>query len=274
MVFESLINPIKAEKHPWELLFIGMIYSSVAVILSLFIFPEYASLVMIFLTVLAAGPLMFGAIKLEEKKDIELKHERFLVKEHARALSFFMFLFLGFIISFSLWNIFLPEELSSELFKIQSNEIHKINNNAITGDAVSNMKVFGNIFFNNIYVMLFSLLFAFFYGIGAIFILTWNATIIGAAVGEFVSGFIGSSYLVSIPVALSRYLLHGIPEMFAYFLAGLAGSIISVAVIRHDFGTGKFKHILIDSLDMIFLAVIIIFFAALLEVFVTPVIFY
>jgi hypothetical protein len=34
MVFESLINPIKAEKKPWEMFFIGIVYSSVAVILS------------------------------------------------------------------------------------------------------------------------------------------------------------------------------------------------------------------------------------------------
>ena len=69
MVFESLINPIKAEKRPWEMLFIGMIYSSFAIILSLFIFREDASLVMIFLTTLAAVPLIYGAIKIEEKKD-------------------------------------------------------------------------------------------------------------------------------------------------------------------------------------------------------------
>ena len=99
MVFESLINPVKAKKRPWEMVFIGIVYSSVAVILSLFIFREYASLVIIFLTVLASVPLMYGAIKMEEKKDTELKEERFLIKEHGKALSFFMFLFFGFVVN-------------------------------------------------------------------------------------------------------------------------------------------------------------------------------
>ena len=121
--------------------------------------------------------------------------------------------------------------------------------------------------------MIFALLFAFFYGVGAIFILTWNASVLGVAVGNFVNGHISSSYFTSIPFGFLRYSIHGLPEMFAYFMAGLAGSIISVAIIRHDFGSGKFKHVLIDSLDMIFFSVFILFVAALLEVFVTPVFF-
>lgn len=273
MVFESLISPIKAEKKPWEMFFIGIIYSSVAVIISLFIFRDYASLVMIFLTVMASVPLIYGTIKMEEKKGLELKNQMMLIKEHGKALSFFMLLFLGFVVSFALWNIFLPTEMSEIMFKAQNEEIQKVENIAITGNAVSLVGIFGSIFFNNILVLIFSLLFAFFYGVGAIFILTWNASVIGAAIANFVSASLNNNYFISIPQGLLRYLLHGIPEMLAYFMAGLAGSIISIAIIRHDFGSGKFRKILADSLDMIFMSVFVLLVAALLEVFVTPMFF-
>ncbi len=273
MVFESLINPINAEKKPWEMAFIGLIYSSVAIILGITIFREYASLVSIFLTVLASVPLMYGTIKMEEKKDLEFTDEKILIKEHGKALSFFMFLFIGFVISYALWFIFLPEDITHDLFEIQNKEIQNIRNIDVTGNAVSMVGIFSSIFFNNLMVMLFSLLFAFFYGVGAIFILTWNASIIGAAVGNFVNTNIGSGYFVSMSIGLLRYSIHGIPEMLAYFMAGMAGSIISIAIIRHDFGSGKFRRILMDSLDMIFLSVIVLFFAALIEVFVTPLFF-
>ncbi len=46
MVFEALINPMKAERRPWELFFIGIFYSSLAIVLSLWIFNDHASLVM------------------------------------------------------------------------------------------------------------------------------------------------------------------------------------------------------------------------------------
>jgi uncharacterized membrane protein SpoIIM required for sporulation len=273
MVFESLVNPINAEKRPWEMIFIGFIYSSIAVVLGMFIFREYASLVIIFLTVLASVPLMYGAVKMEEKKDLELKEEKFLIKEHGKALSFFMFLFFGFVLSFALWYIFLPSDLTQAIFQAQIKEIEYVQNIDITGNAFNVMGVFSSIFFNNVLVMVFALLFAFFYGVGSIFILTWNASILGAAIGNFVSQSVGMSYFASIPMGIMRYSIHGIPEMLAYFMAGLAGSIISIAITRHDFGSGKFKHVLVDSLDMIFLAVFVLFIAALLEVFVTPLFF-
>lgn len=271
MVFESLVNPMKAEKHPWEMLPIGIVYSSVAVIMSIFIFREYASLVMIFLTVLASVPFMYAAVKMEEKKDLVIKEKKFLIKEHGRTLSFFMYLFLGFVISFSLWHSFLPEDMIDDLFQVQIKEIQKVSDIDVTGDAVSAVGIFGNIFMNNLMVMLFSLLFAFFYGVGAIFVLTWNASIIGAAIGEFIRAEIGRNFFVSFSAGLLRYSLHGIPEMLAYFMAGLAGSIISIAIIRHDFGSGKFRRILTDSLDMIFLSVLVLFVAAIIEVFVSPI---
>ena len=68
MVLESLISPKKAEGKPLELFFIGLIYSSVAMFLSLWIFKDQASLVMVFLTVLAAIPLTYNTMKYEEKK--------------------------------------------------------------------------------------------------------------------------------------------------------------------------------------------------------------
>ena len=74
-------------------------------------------------------------------------------------------------------------------------------------------------------------------------------------------------------LGLLRYAIHGIPEILAYFTAGLAGGIISVAVIRHDFGSSSFKQVLADSVDLIVLSIGLVFFAAILEVYITPIFF-
>jgi len=119
---------------------------------------------------------------------------------------------------------------------------------------------------------------------GAIFILTWNASVIGTAMGNFIrsnlayySNLVGfekvTQYFQIISIGLLKYIIHGLPEILAYFVAGLAGGIISVAVIRHDFGTRKFEHILLDSADLLLLSIFILFLAGLLEVYVTPAIF-
>ena len=124
------------------------------------------------------------------------------------------------------------------------------------------------IFANNIYVLIFTLVFSLLFGAGVIFILAWNASVIAAAIAIFTR-----SDLNSLPMALLRYFVHGIPEIASYFIAALAGGIISFAVIRRDIGTERFWKVLQDSLNLIILSVIILFFAALLEVFVTPLFF-
>ena len=81
--------------------------------------------------------------------------------------------------------------------------------------------------------MFFSLLFSFFYGFGAIFILTWNASVIGAAIGGFIKSNVSQNYLLLLPIGIFRYMIHGFPEIMAYFVTALAGGIFGIGVIRH-----------------------------------------
>jgi len=283
VVLESLINPKKAEGHPLEMFVIGLVYSSVAIFLSLWIFRDYASLVMVFLTVFASVPLVYSVISIEEEKDSESESESFLLKEHSKAVMVFVFLFLGNLASFTFWYVFLPEGIIQTLFSVQTETIRSINA-GVVGFSVGGDFLM-QIFSNNVKVMIFCILFAFLFGAGAIFILTWNATVIAAAIGSFIRSNIAAyaetagfdkitGYFHASSSGLLRYIIHGIPEITAYFVAGLAGGIISVAVIRHDFGTQKFKKILMDSIDLIVIAILLLVVAAMIEVFVTPRLFY
>lgn len=277
MVVESLINPFKAERRPWELFFVGVFYSSLAILMSIWVFKPHSSLVMVFLTVIACVPLMYGTIKLEEKKDLEIESEKILLKEHGKALSFFVFLFLGITISFTLWYIFLPADLTQTIFSVQTKTISDINTQ-ITGQSINQYSLFSRIFLNNIRVLIFSLIFGFIYGVGAIFILTWNASVIGTAIGNFVRSNVSNvsnvpHYFQITSLGILRYMIHGVPEILAYFMGGLAAGIISIAVIRHDFRSEKFRHILLDSADLVLLSLVVLLFAALIEVFITPLLF-
>jgi len=107
------------------------------------------------------------------------------------------------------------------------------------------------------------------FGAGAIFILAWNASVISAAIGIFTKGQISG-----IPLGLGRYMfIHGLPEIAAYFIAALAGGILSTAFIKHDTKSEKFWTIIQDSLNLVIIAIAILFLAALMEVFITPALF-
>ncbi|MBW3004715.1 stage II sporulation protein M [Candidatus Woesearchaeota archaeon] len=282
MVLESVLNPFTAAKRPWELLVAGIFYGSAALFLSIWIFEEYASLVMVFLTVMACLPLFYKTLRSEEAKDLLIKSESKLLKEHGKAIMLLVLLFLGLTIAFSFWYVVLPAETSSSVFKIQTQTIASLNQQVTA--SIAKFNLLNRIFLNNIKVLIFCILFSFIYGSGAIFILSWNASVIGAAAGNFIrthlaqyAGAVGFSkvaaYFYATSLSVLRYSLHGIPEILAYFVAGLAGGILSVAIIKRDFGTKSFERILLDSSDLILIAVFILFLAALIEVFITPIFF-
>lgn len=284
MVLESLISPEKAEKDPWEMFFVGILYSSIAVFLSLYIFGgDEVSLVLVFLTVMATGVLMYRTTTYEEEEDIKLDKEYKILEQHGKALSFFMFLFLGFLVSFALWYVFLPGELSQQVFNSQIATIERINSPQVQG-AIMLPYNFVRILFNNIKVLFFSLFFSFFYGMGALFILAWNASVVGAATGVFIQNLLNkalesagalsfSHYFSAISIGLSRYLIHGIPEIGAYFIGGLAGGLISVAMINHQTNAKQFAKVLKDAFVLVVISVGILVIAALLEIYVTPLFF-
>ncbi|MBI2673481.1 stage II sporulation protein M [Candidatus Woesearchaeota archaeon] len=280
MVLESIIGPKKAERQPKEMFFYGFLYSFVAVLLSLWIFGDQASLVMVFLIVLASVPLVYRTFKLEEKKDEKIKNETTLLREHAKALTFLMYMSLGIIFCLSLFFIFLPENAVNNLFRSQLTTIQEINTSVNSGYAIRSSFI-SSILINNFKVLLFSVLFSFFYGAGAIFILTWNSSVIAAAIGTFmrknINEYIASvgftkvaGYFHIFSFSLLRYLTHGIFELLAYFIGALAGGLISIVVIRHGIESDKFKRVIKDAFILVVLAVAILIFAAYVEVYITP----
>ncbi|MBI2134090.1 stage II sporulation protein M [Candidatus Woesearchaeota archaeon] len=283
MVLELLIKPKKAERTPWEMFFIGLAYASIAILLSVWIFSENISLVMVFLATLSCTYLVQGTMRLEEKKDERIRKETKLLKEHTKALSLFMFLFLGFSVAFSLWYIFTPAELNQKIFELQISTINSINSN-VSGNFSNSSNVFNKILINNIKVLFFSFLFAFFYGAGAIFILAWNAAVVGTAIGSFARSGLGliaqdlglssiGNYLSIYSLSLMRYLTHGWLEILAYFTAALAGGIISIAIIRHDVRSPEFRTVLFDSINLALISMIMLVAAAAVEVYITPILF-
>ncbi|PLW80867.1 hypothetical protein C0585_00145 [Candidatus Woesearchaeota archaeon] len=286
MVLESLITPQISEKHPKQMFFFGAIFAFIAVIISYWVFYQYSSLVMVFLTTIAAAPLIYNLIKYEEEKDTQQFSETNLLKEHLKALKVFLWLFIGVTIMFSIIYLVVPSEKSSVLFEAQIDTLIEINpsmniQGQATGSSVST-SAFQNIFFNNIRVLVFCILFSFLYGIGALFILNWNASVIAAAIGNVFreSFFMASAkaggatfmtYITSAGYSLLRFSIHGIPEIFAYIIAGFAGGIISVAIIKYDFSTKNFEKIIFDTSNLLIISFIILFLAAILEVYVTPI---
>jgi uncharacterized membrane protein SpoIIM required for sporulation len=290
-MLEMLINPKKAERKSWEMFFIGLFYASLSILLVYWIFAtdavlsKYSGVLVVTFTVMFSLPFVYYTLRIEEKRVSDKVGMLKLLEEHRRSIYVFMFLFIGFVVAFSFWYIdpihMLPNSANS--FKAQIETYCQINRPSSFNECVSQygIKEFSSttgmitgserlftIFANNIYVLIFTLIFSLIFGAGVIFVLAWNASVIAAAIGIFTK-----SDITLLPLGLGRYLIHGIPEIMSYFVVALAGGLVSVAVIKHETGTEKFWEVMQDSINLIILAVVILFLAALIEVFITPILF-
>lgn len=296
-MFESLINPKKAERRPWEMIIIGFVYAALAVLVCDFlfmnnpVFEKYISILIVCFTVFFSIPFVFYLIKFEETKDTRIKSERRLFKEHGKALLALIFLFLGYVLAFSVLYAVMPPNYTQINFKIQAETYCQVNSfdiegcvnsafsdlsskqGVLSGEAINQAVAFKEgmsrvamILTNNFYVFVFTLLFSFLFGAGSIFILAWNGSVIATAIGIY-----GKGLLHGVPSGFLRYMVHGLPEIAAYFIVALAGGIISAAVIKHDFGKEKFIRTLQDALDLIIAGLLVLIIAAFMEVFLTPI---
>lgn len=288
-MLESLINPQRAEKGPWKMFFIGLLYASLSILLVHWFFSndsvlsKFSGILVVTFSVMFSLPFMYYIIKQEEREDEEVSGFFGVWKMHNDAIFALMWLFLGFIIAFSFWYIVLQ---NSSLFNAQVQTYCMINSpgsiddciqkyafsarGMATGTAGASTKIvnFFAIIENNTYVMIFTLILSLIFGAGAIFVLSWNASVIAAAIGIF------TQYKLSgIPMGLLRYMIHGFPEIAAYFITALAGGIFGAGFIRHGLKDKRFLRVVQNVIILLFIAIALLVVATAIEVYLTPIIF-
>jgi uncharacterized membrane protein SpoIIM required for sporulation len=285
-MLEALINPKRAEKGPWKMFFIGLVYASLSLLLVQWFFSDdavlskFSGMIVVTFCVMFSLPFMYYIIKREEKQDESVEGLVEVWKAHSDAIYALMWLFMGFIVAFSGWYMILQ---NSNLFNAQIETYCMINNpgdiggcvqrysfeqHKITSGASTQAVRFVSIIENNVYVMIFTLIFSLIFGAGAIFILAWNASVISAAIGIF------TKYNISeIPLGLARYMIHGFPEIAAYFLTALAGGMFGTGILRNGIKSKKFPRVMENTVILLLIAIIILVAAALIEVYFTPIVF-
>lgn len=277
MVLENIETCDDAQKKPWHVLIYGIMATTVSLFLAYYIFPSQISTTFLFLITLAAFPMVYNVINDEETLDENYERiDMGFFCIHKKAFEIYGFLFLGIIVASTFWYTVLPEDFIKGAFSEQIRTLTSIRGtDSNMGFAIVQGNGFLPIFFNNFSVAFISFLLSFFYGVGAVFILAWNASVISVFIGNMaravaaqishpLSGIYG--YFVSLPAGLFSIALHGVPEIAAYFIAGIAGGILSVGIIKRRQDTRIIK----DAAALFCLSVALLVIAAFVEVWITP----
>jgi uncharacterized membrane protein SpoIIM required for sporulation len=287
-MLELIVFPKRAERKPWELFFVGLLYATLSFWIVKLVFAndvvlsKSSGMMIVMFSALFSIIFFFFALRLDEKENMSEKSDKSAIKDDWKILKMFLWLFLGFVVAFALWQIALPNTV---LFNSQMQTYCVINkplefqnclNDVSLMQTLNNVKSqpigdFWSIFVNNILVALSVLIFSLLFGAGVIFIIAWNASIVASVIAY------SSKYLISgLPLGLLRFLVHGIPEIAAYFCVAMAGGMASLALMssmKKNLSKDKLSTVIRRSLNLVLIAFVILVIAALIEIYITPLLF-
>lgn len=283
MALEQIFAPKWLERKPAICFLLGFVYSELGILSALIVFPKNAGLMSIAFTSILLIPALNSLLSLEENQEREEKRTslRALFKNHKDIFQIYAYLFLGILLSFAIFSIFLDKLTTVRLFDSQlaiigitgKGQVSGFFGQAISSRFSPSFPEFVSILANNFKVLLVCLVFSLVYGAGSILFLTWNASVWGTIFGYIArtaAEIEGHNPLAYFGMTFLTVLPHTLAEASSYFIAVIAGGVISKAVIREKLGSNRFNHVVVDGLIFFILALIILVIAAYLEVYVFP----
>ncbi|PIN73624.1 hypothetical protein COV20_05365 [Candidatus Woesearchaeota archaeon CG10_big_fil_rev_8_21_14_0_10_45_16] len=273
MVLEHIFPEDWLESKGRYAFLLGVLYSIIGIVIAWRLFPGDPALVAVAFTSLLLLPELYKIFAVEERleKAEQKVSMKSLWKDDISVVKVYVFLFLGILLTYSVGTILLPDFQTNTLFREQL-EIRfgqGFSGNAILGVFDGNL--FIDLLSNNFLVMLACFILALLTGDGAIFLITWNASVWGTIFGltaksaAIFSG--GNPFLVFLMVMLIVF-PHMITEALAYFLAAISGSVISKDVLLEKFASDRFFEVFGFNLYLLLFALVFLLLGAAIEAWV------
>ncbi len=268
-MLEFVFSTERIKKNPIYAFFSGAMIAIISFVVSLFIFPSAAGLMTVFFVTMTIVPFatkVFIKNELLEKQ----KNKPGFFERHGFVLKTYTLFFLAVVFGLSFLFHVMPASEAERAFGPQMQAMSEINLRS------TNPGDFYIVLANNLKVSVLSFLLSVIFGAGAILVLSWNASIIAVFIGGVTKGFtpiyssfgaaaVPISYAHGLPIAILSIFLHGIPEITSYFLSGLAGGLISVALMREKVWSPEFNRVAKDGLVLLSGSMALVVIAAFLE---------
>lgn len=236
-------------REDWKFLFLlGTASAVIGFNLGRLLFPSQSGVLM---AVFAAIPLVYPLT------DFFLRDEE-NGRPHREEVEVYGSLFAGEVLGFTALGVLNPGPFNAQFSTIGQQLVEM----GITGYATSGAG-FMSVFLNNITVFAVILTVSVIIGSAGAFILTWNASVLGAFLATLIrelptSGIVTGSDTLPSPIA---YLPHSLFEMSGFIVAGIAGSLMSAAIYREHFDWDTWK----DFSKLIAAGIMCILLGAIIE---------
>lgn len=278
MVLEHIFPEDWLERKGIYAFLLGIGYSIVGVLIASILFPGDPALVAVAFTSMLLLPELYKIFSIEERQEsVEQKVSmRNLWRDDIELLRIYVFLFLGIMLVYSVGTILLPELQANNLFREQLEiRLGQGFAGSATAGAASGLSFSSSLFFalltNNFLVLMACFILALLAGDGAIFLITWNASVWGTIFGltaKYASVVSGKHPLYLFGLIMLIVFPHMIIEAISYFLAAISGSVISKDVLLEEFASDRFFEVFGFNLYLLLFGLLFLLLGAIVETFV------
>jgi len=282
MVLESIIGEKNIRKHPIFIFFLTLLICAGSIFFADLLFPKHASVLSVAFITIGLVPLVFNIFSKEEAEEtISRRSSYTFFARHFNLIMIYVWIFVGVIFAFALYYAIVPDTAKVELFEEQVSSFCRISGACTSGIPLSitgRASAFGLdacksassdvisctlfIFENNAGVLIFTVLLSLLYGVGAIFIIAWNASILGIFFGETL---LAGDIVKWLSMFQSMLIGHGPPELLGYVFGALAGAVLSVMVAKGQILTHDAQIIIKDVIFLFVLALFSVAYGAVTE---------
>ncbi len=220
-------------------LLLTFVLASLSIFFSYYIFPSQASVLAITFIVIGLTPPLYSLVAAEEKIVAQSDRRTTFFMNYGNIIVTLLVISLGLLLAYSFWHAALPEDpeyrgdrCSTSLPCKQSVFSFQL---GYPQQARGLDTTLG--------LMLICFALSLFLGAGAILIIAWD-------ISSLAAGGFGS-------MGLLGYM----PQLLGFFLTGMAGALLSFAIVRHEWKSPGFLIVIKDSLKLLGLSLALMVFS-------------
>ena len=271
------LYPVKlVEKRAIFAFILGIAYSIIGIGIAVLLFPEDPAIVAVAMVALMFYPTikkLVHAEEMEEAQNTEFSLADFF-HDHKYIFKIYILFFLGCLLGFAFFSIQLPSLAANHIFNNQVDILYRVTGHTIgdtTAHPIFNLSRFVDLFANNMSVLILVFITAFFIGDGAIFLLTWNASVWGTIFGIFAKNYalgVSKNPFFAFLMVMSIVLAHTLSEAFAYVSSATAGGVISKGIISEKFMSERFTRVVKGTIITLLFSFAVLIIAVAVETYV------
>lgn len=221
LAFAKFVYPDLTKKRPAFAAIAAAFFVLIGFIAAFFVFYGALSMAMISFGSLLLLPFIVKILEPNTEFEPERGKSHTLsdiFQTHNKLIMFYIFLFFGMALEYTLLFAVLPPALSDVAFSNQLAAIGPVGHMAVP-------ELFMLILGNNIVILIIAFALSVFFGAGSIFVLSYNASIAGVLYGSAFRTLIwGTAPLVATNILL--FLPHTILEILSYLVAAVGGGLL------------------------------------------------